>query len=189
MKRFVVATTIVSSLLIGLASAPAAWGKPADLPADDKIQCPEGQEKGEHGGISLGSDHFADAPKSPASIDTVSPTLVPACVEMWLQKVGEMFFVQQRDVFVPFNTPERQVRDLFERAEKCRRSGDFANARTNYQRLHMLAPTSRLGRLAIDRIIEIEERMREPAEEAEPPQSFRQMRERSQPLGLVEVTY
>ena len=133
------------------------WAKPADLPADDKIQCPEGQEKGEHGGIAIDLDLLSGGP---AEIDVVNPFLIGAWFEQWLDAVANL---------LPAADPcEQQAQKAFEAAERCRRAGDYVNARAGYQQTHRLAPTSRLGRLAIDRLIEVEQRLRETGEEAEP---------------------
>jgi hypothetical protein len=85
---------------------------------------------------------------------------------------------------------------IFEIGERCRRAGDYTEARNCYQQAHRMNPTSLHGRVAIMRIIELEERMRETAEEqsvpvpiTDPEQVFRDMRQRSVPLGLVEVSY
>jgi hypothetical protein len=107
-----------------------------------------------------------------------------------------------------------QVETMFEIAERCRRDGDMARARTCYQETHLLAPTSRFGRLAVERLRQLElevaaesattqtESRREPYEElAEPREEpvnghdsegpdaesvYRRIRATTQPLGLVE---
>jgi hypothetical protein len=93
------------------------------------------------------------------------------------------------------DTREREARQLFKIAEDCRHRRDFDRARTCYQQVHRLAPTSRLGQMAMDRLQEIEQRMLDPLEESEPEvirdpeQTFRNIRRWSIPLGLVEITY
>jgi hypothetical protein len=88
-----------------------------------------------------------------------------------------------------------QAQRLFEIAESHRRSNDYAMARKLYQQVHLLTPTTLHGRVAIMRLIEVEERMRESFEEQstsgheDPEQVFRDMRDRSIPLGLVEISY
>ena len=89
-----------------------------------------------------------------------------------------------------------QAQRLFEIAEGHRRSGNFDMARKLYQQVHLLTPTTLHGRVAIVRLIEIEERMRESSEEQgdpgrndDPEQVYREMRDRTIPLGLVEVSY
>lgn len=200
MRKYVVAMGLFWSTFFSLACGPAVWAKPADLPADEKIQCPEGQEKSEHGGITIDFDVPLGRVKlnvefgtAPAPIDAVCPSLLPAYVEQLLQQVGELFFLPMRSAV---ETPDKEARRLFDDAEKCRRSGDYEKARMEFQRVHLLTPTSPVGRSAIDRIIEIEERMRESTEGQDAPspsgdeeESLRDLRERSEPLGMVEVSY
>jgi hypothetical protein len=85
---------------------------------------------------------------------------------------------------------------LFEIGEIARRAGVYDQARACFQQVHLLTPTSAQGRMAIVRLIEIEERMRETAEEQndpepqdDPEQAYRDMRDRTVPLGLVEASY
>lgn len=91
---------------------------------------------------------------------------------------------------------EAQVRQLFESADRYRRKGLLEGARFFYQRVHLLAPTSRLGQLAIDRLQELESRERDDAEEQsnparpdEPEARNRDLRNGTIPLGLVEIRY
>lgn len=90
------------------------------------------------------------------------------------------------------------AQQLFEIAERHRRTGDLDRARKLFQQVHLVAPTTLHGRVAIVRIIELEERMRDASEEQggqlpgradDPEQVFRDMHERSIPLGLVNVSY
>ena len=60
---------------------------------------------------------------------------------------------------------EAQAQQIFEIAERCRRAGDFDRARICYQRVHRLTPTSLHGRVAITRLIAIEDRLSDAAEE------------------------
>jgi hypothetical protein len=90
----------------------------------------------------------------------------------------------------------QEAQRMFEIAERCRRTGEYGKARACYQQVHLLTPTTLHGRVAIVRLIEVEERMRESSEEQgspgrndDPEQVYREMRERSIPLGLVEVSY
>ena len=198
MKQYLVATSLAFLLSIGLPFAPSASAKPADLPEDDKIHCPQGQEKGEHGGVTIDLDLLSGGlAVEPPRIDAVSPTIVQAWVEQWIQMLGEACLQQGRDgVRSTSDSKEAQARQEFEAAERDRRSGHFADARNRFQRVHLLAPTSRLGRLAIDRLTEIEQRIRDAGEEAEPPipnaepmQSRRSLGDGWKPLGLVELTY
>ena len=91
---------------------------------------------------------------------------------------------------------EKQLRQLFEMADQYRRTGLHASARYLYQRVHLLAPTSRLGRLAIEHLQELESRLRDAAEEQgnpdrpeEPDAWQRDIRNGTIPLGLVYVMH
>ena len=83
-----------------------------------------------------------------------------------------------------------QALRLFETAERLRRGSKYDQARTLYQQVHLLTPTTLHGRMAIVRLGEMEERLRDAAEEAtdDPEELFRELRERSIPLGLVELS-
>jgi hypothetical protein len=91
-----------------------------------------------------------------------------------------------------------EAQRIFEIADRLRRSQEYDVARRLFQQVHLLAPTTLHGRMAIVRIIEIEERMRDVSEEQggdnsnrphDPDQVFRDLRDRTIPLGLVEVSY
>jgi hypothetical protein len=316
MKRYLFATSAVLALVLSLVTGPTSWANPADLPAENDVQCVEGGEKIPHGSITLGWNLFPGGitvrvqvipakAEPPVNIDALCPSLVPAYLEQLLKSLGEALTNGQRleaeaaraqkaramletRLFEPVNvkiknvplrqaiknlayasgvrmapdyadlkdgrvdldTPvslalentslhtalqqlldplrltyaieddmlkirrleldvgspnamERaaraknvQAQRLFEIAERHRRSSNFDMARKLYQQVHLLTPTTLHGRVAIVRLIEIEERMRESSEEQsgpgrndDPEQVYREMRDRTIPLGLVEVSY
>lgn len=86
---------------------------------------------------------------------------------------------------------DQQARRMFEMAERCRRDGKREQARTCYEEAHLLSPTSRHGRLAIQRLVELEaiddasEEQEEPSAPAERPL----LKLHALPLGLVEQVY
>jgi hypothetical protein len=97
---------------------------------------------------------------------------------------------------------DQTAQRIFELAERHRRSGEYDVARKLYQQVHLFSPTTLHGRIAITRIIEVEERMREverirdaseeqqiPGRGDDPEQAFRDMHQRTVPLGLVRVSY
>ena len=88
---------------------------------------------------------------------------------------------------------EKQLLQLFEAADQYRRTGLYESARYLYQRVHLLSPTSRLGRMAIEHLQELESRLRDSSEEQdrreEPDDWQRDVRNGTIPLGLVRVTY
>lgn len=60
-------------------------------------------------------------------------------------------------IFTPAPTSnDLQARRLFEIAERCRAAGDDDKARTCYEEVHLLSPGSPEGRLAIDRLWELD---------------------------------
>lgn len=105
-------------------------------------------------------------------------------------------YVIENDV-VKITTPQGltandlQAQRLFETAERLRRGSKHDQARRLYQQVHLLTPTTLHGRMAIVRLGEMEERLRNAAEEAtdDKEEMFRELRERSIPLGLVELSY
>jgi hypothetical protein len=187
-----------SAALAGILSlTPGVWAKPSDLPVDNQMQWLLGQE-------STVPVQCADTTET--TIDTVVPAVTAAYLETWWQWVtedygGQVTAILSKTPYVrwlyldPAVVQEVQGNLLFQLAEGCRLKGDYARARTFYQQVHMLTPTSRQGQLAIDRLVEIEERMRESEESTVPmrshssEQSFRDIRHRTIPLGMVEVTY
>lgn len=191
-------------VMSGLVAAATAWAKPADLPSVNPIECHDSQEK---------SAPIAEPESAPALDGTL-----PAFLECWLQHAADVLRRPDRVLTVenlwrqlPAATAtvsepaapkvagvetkaDKQIRHLFDVADHYRRTGLYDAARFCFQRVHLLSPTSRLGQLAIERLQEIEDRLRE-SEQSEPsrkdeggPQS-RDIRNGTMPLGLVVVTY
>jgi hypothetical protein len=188
----------------GLSAGASAGAKPAALPAHNQIECPDCGDEPAQGkfsielditskGITLKVGAAATMPDPTPGIDTVLPTIMPAYLEVLLKLVGESLFTQvSARVAMPEGDGARQARRLFEVAEMYRRGGDFDSARHYYQRVHVLAPISAIGRLAIERLGEVEERLRD-AEESGHEESdemvFQRIRRATVPLGLVEVKH
>jgi hypothetical protein len=104
-------------------------------------------------------------------------------------------------------TSAQEARRLYELADRFVRDGKVEKARALLRQAHMVNPICHFGRLAIDRLQELETPSEEPSEPAppttqEPPQpdqpsskpdaadterAFRRMRERTVPLGMVEI--
>lgn len=119
------------------------------------------------------------------TIDTVCPTLMPAYVEVLLRHIGQSFTQ-------PFTADApSDARKVFDQAELYRMFGRLAMARKYYQRVHLLEPTTRLGRLAIERLQAIEERLREAEQSGDddPEMVYREIQRQSIPLGLVDRSY
>ncbi|HZZ81010.1 MAG TPA: hypothetical protein VFE62_21090 [Gemmataceae bacterium] len=190
---------ICSSILLGLAGA-RAWAKPADLPLPSQHACPEGTEDPAQGGFSIKLDLLSGRitvetgpgkSESTPSIDTVTPALMPGLIDELVRQAGQI--VLQRGAVTG---KDLEARRCFEKAERARMAQNFETARLGYQQAHLLSPTSLLGRLAIIRLQQVEEQMRDPSEESsEPPtprnsqSMYRDMNERTIPLGLVHVSY
>ena len=51
---------------------------------------------------------------------------------------------------------EAQARAMFKIAERCLKNGDLDKARTCYEETHLLAPETRYGRRAIQRLTDID---------------------------------
>jgi hypothetical protein len=103
-----------------------------------------------------------------------------------------------------FSTSAQVARRLYELADRCVREGKLEKARTYLRQAHLANPICLFGRLAIDRLQELESPSEEPSEPSpttqEPPlpdrpsskpdddeRAFRRMRERTMPLGMVEI--
>jgi hypothetical protein len=189
-----------TSILLGIAcGAGAAWAKPADLPVPSQPECAGVTDDPVHGSLSITLDLLTGRiavevmakSDQPAAIDAVSPAFLPALLDQILAQAGNALARRAP-------TPEEKLANqLFRDGENCERLGQLEQARLCFQQAHLLAPTSKLGRKAIDRLQQIEERMRDASEESsEPPVGpvdpealFRDIRGRTIPLGLVVVSY
>jgi hypothetical protein len=226
------------ALIGGFATGARAWAKPGDLPAYNRVECPEcGGEQAPRKfalelkitpkgvDIQVGFDNLQ--PETPPAIDP----FFPAFIEYWLQHAGDAITHPDRSLTwnqlwasvpylrsfpaaavqpepTPMTAPpvvkgeakpvdfEKQLRQLYDAADQYRRTGLHTAARYLYQRVHLLAPTSRLGRLAIEHLQEIESRLRDASEEQgnpdrrdEPETWERDIRNGAIPLGLVCLMY
>lgn len=195
------------SLLLGPLCCGVAWAKPAGLPVPCQRDCADGKDgkdgkdDKEHGSMSITIDlltgrisvDFTTDTDPPAMIDAVCPSVLPALLEQILTQAGNALSQPQP----PATVQEKMAQRMFRDAEDCARRGQLEKARLLYQQVHVLAPTSSIGRKAIDRLQQVEERMRDSAEESSDPPStapdpeanFRNLRDRTIPLGLVVVSY
>jgi hypothetical protein len=146
--------------------AAPALAKPGDLPVDIMQQCPEGRET--DGPLERPRPEFATQPAGDFSPSTPRATgaggdLLPATRgNGWIDRdLAPRRAHQVRDSIrrvrrAPLDfdaTPDDlQAQHLLNLAEQCRREGDYARARICYEEAHLLNPTSRCGRLAIDRL-------------------------------------
>lgn len=207
MSRGIRVLGLWTSVLLGLAfgAAGAAWAKPADLPIPSQPVCEDGKD---------GPTYHPPAPSYPdltelqedtsdgsiaAKVVTEAPPMIDAVSPAFLSALFDQLFVQIGNAIQPrpVSPEEKAAQEAYRRAEECARTGQLEQARLLFQQTHLLAPLSKVGRQAIDRIQQIEERLRDAAEESTDPPStapdpearFREMRDRTVPLGLVVVWY
>lgn len=162
-----------SCVLGGLLSFTPTWAdKPGDLPQDGKVELLDLKNYGNVEGFR--DSEQRQAPRG----NEAEPVFQP------VNQVGE-------------TTESAQVKVLFDKAERNRVQGRAAEARTRYQQVHLMSPTSRLGRLAIDRIHSLENSSSR-GEESEPPFMERRSAPRlpnmlpvqpqkTKPLGMAEL--
>jgi hypothetical protein len=187
------------SLLLGSLCGGVAYAKPADLPVPSQPECIDGTDDPAQGSLSITLDlltgriavELKAKPEPSAAIDAVCPSLLPALFEHLVAQAGNALTRPAKTV------EERMAEQLFHDGEIFARRGQLEKARLLFQQAHLLAPTSKLGRQAIDRLQKIEERMRDSAEEStdppavplDPEAMYRNLRDRTVPLGLVIVSY
>ena len=73
--------------------------------------------------------------------------------------------------------------DSFQRAERLRLEGHLREARRGYEETHIIAPTSRVGKQAIQRLRDLERPGNDFAEEQEPPLGRQSLRVNGEPRG------
>ncbi len=156
----------VALLVLGLGSLQSpSLAKPPDLPVD------------------LGVDFELDASPRTISLgyDLLSGQLLMSFSLPWSFTLPwqatpsdqPQAAVGNADVAAPQALRRQQARTLFATAERCFKNGDLDKARTCYEEAHLLAPETRVGRRAIQRLSEIDNMKTTPvagaAEEQEPP--------------------
>jgi hypothetical protein len=202
-------------LAIGLTAAvgTAGFAKPPDLPLGLEVWCAEGVAAHPEG---VRQDSGLAISLRPAAAEP-GPTLEPAvaiCVDAWcpvtlpflVERMCERLLAIMQVGGEATATPElaasaEEARRYYELACRCAREGKLERARDCLRQAHLANPTCRFGRLAIERLLEME--AVGPAEEAseppaarpkaaprkkplsEPEREFQRMLERTQPLGLV----
>lgn len=150
-----------AAFALAAVEAPRTMAKPPDLPVETRVRCQDALETtGEGLGgrdselgsrdsvcpVRHGSAHD-DSCCTPALSDRRSVAARPECETT----DNDSERVQQAC------TPRQaQARTMFLIAERCRLNGDLEKARTCYEETHVLAPNSRYGKEAIQRLAEIE---------------------------------
>jgi hypothetical protein len=128
--------------------------KPPDLPGDIRQQCPLGREGQQ-------AEGFAARPQD------LEPQVVnPSTPRLPVQRTREENLTSPLRMSAPrprqesarpaLSIRELEARHLFDIAELCVSLGDLAKARTCYEEAHVICPTSACGRLAIDRLRELD---------------------------------
>lgn len=147
-----------------------------ELPGDHLHPCPDGRDRQQLDGFTPRPDEPGTMPHRPAdAIDHGKRTLpVPRVAVRPPRPADSVVSPTMRD---------RQAKLLFDLAEQCRALGDFVKARICYEEAHLLSPGSTCGRLAINRLRDLDRARRDgdTAEEQDIPparQNFRVPTER-----------
>jgi hypothetical protein len=77
----------------------------------------------------------------------------------------------------PSSPAARRAVEIFERAERQQQRGEWTDARRAYEEVHLLAPISRVGQQAIQRLRGLEAPRNNLAEEQEPPLNSKRIKE------------
>jgi hypothetical protein len=202
---------IVALLAIGIGATSESLGhaKPPDLPANGDVRCPEDCREADTGqplGAQIETGAARAEETGPLSIDAWCPNLMPLLTQCFCQRIVT---IMQPVAAAPdrnaaaddavragldpaFAATALQARHLYEAALRCLRAGKLAEARAHLREAHLANPTCRFGRLAIERLQELEalppgeEPQSDEAESTEAERVFRRVRQTTQPLGLVQ---
>ena len=224
---------------LGGTAVSASEAKPSGLPANQDVRCPEACEEPGELPIELGlqcpmtlqtqvaieQQTQSDVGAAPICLDLWCPSVLPLLVQRICERflaIGQQAVAQphgdagQRDPM--FAATAEQARQLYEIAARCAREGNLEQARACLRQAHLANPTCRFGRLAIERLQELEatesgaetgeprpesprppmtgtppldeEPQSDDEEMSEAERAFRRVREMTQPLGLVRsATY
>jgi hypothetical protein len=196
---------------LGLGAALGAVGaaKPPDLPVQNDVRCQRECE------APKGGESEPEA--LPLWLDLWCPCVMPYLVERVCEQLRgtgapgvpkQVDAEPQEPTFGPDSAATaKEAQRLYELAERCVRDGKLDKARALLRQAHMVNPICRFGRRAIDRLQQLEGSGEEPSEPSptrtqEPPspggpsgqsdgvdseRAFRRMRERTVPLGMVEL--
>lgn len=145
--------------------ATSSLAKPPDLPVDLGASF---EDEDAMGGITVGLDLFTgklslsftlpwqvlqswfpDGMTGPNTPTSASGGRTNAACPPREARVGE-------EECEPATLRLDQARAMFEIAERCRKKGDLDKARTCYEEAHLLAPETRVGRQAIERLADID---------------------------------
>jgi hypothetical protein len=138
----------VALVVLGLSLESAGYAKPPDLPVDLGIEFDQADNPRS---ITLGYDFLSG--NLLLSFSMPWRLVLPWQVEPTDQAPSES---KGDGSAKPQAARRQQARALFATAERCLKNGDLDKARTYYEETHLLAPETRVGRRAIERLSEID---------------------------------
>jgi hypothetical protein len=158
--------------LFGAACPSPTFAKPGDLPVDVDQQCPDARETTRSIHTEGSDDRFATGLPPRADV-------APATGTRWTTRgLAPRPTHELRDGCPePTITHDVEAEQLFSFAEQCHRRGESSRARVFYEEVYLLSPESASGRLALERLREVEREQlgdAEETEDAEPPASERE---------------
>jgi hypothetical protein len=175
----------VLAALVGTSSGTVSVAKPPDLPAENDVQCQDGREEAAYGTFTLGWDVLSgnvwtkNEPKGQPSAEAVCVGVlcpnVPLLVQWLYQRAQTTAAARNpstagvvRDAVrlgPNFAATAEQARQLYEISGRCVREGNLEQARACLRQAHLANPTCRFGRLAIERLQQLESNDAEACEE------------------------
>ncbi len=147
--------------LFSAAQQEAAVAKPGDLPAEITQQCPEGSDGPMSEGFSPPRHgEGSNSPQSGAACaenrrrcaDRDATPRATHQVRAIEHRVRRAALVEDVE-----GSRAADARQMFDLAEQCRHNGDCVRARVCYEEAHLASPTSICGRLAIDRLRDLDQ--------------------------------
>jgi hypothetical protein len=154
MSKTIGSAALALVLLVSGTGGAISLAKPPDLPVDLRVEFDN--EEPPPNTVTLGVDLFTGK----LSLSFTVPW-------DWLPWKGMTSDARPNAACPPRETAARetqtvttpkqaQARAMFAIAERCLRNGDLDKARTCYEETHLLAPETRFGRQAIERLAEID---------------------------------
>jgi hypothetical protein len=138
----------VALVVLGFSFESAGYAKPPDLPVDLGVEFDQADNPRS---ITLGYDFLSGNLLFSFSMPWkfVLPWQAAPTAQPQTESKGD-------DIATPQAVRRQQARALFATAERCLKNGDVDKARTCYEETHLLAPETRVGRRAIERLSEID---------------------------------
>ena len=195
---------------LGTCTGPVSTAKPPDLPATNDVRC---QETDSSPLRVYGDDTPpASTAEPPVCIDVWCAQALPVIAQRFCQRIFAIMQTSPADADAPdapardpaagdlargavdpqFAVSAEKAQRLYELATRCARQGKLAEARAHLREAHLANPTCRFGRLAIERLQELEalppgeEPQSDDGDAMQTERAFQRMRATTQPLGLVQ---